>query len=268
MKYKITIVLLTCFSAHLFSQAYNGKDLVFKVRSERTTVTILPNVAWIDDGDSQSIGIHLKPAGRRIGQVTFKGGEIKGKDSCYTLIPGNGTEGILSVYVKTATGNKLIASKVYPFRKINTKKRSKMADHFHVCSLGCMLNDKEHHPNYRILYSWGIEKAMGLFVAFNNTSENAARIKILRVIMINWINQISRTQATCSVLFKARIATPGSGTDNKSVEGELTANFQFGKNAGDEWILTGVMSTSKIKANNDYLTKFIEQAQNLKFRAE
>jgi hypothetical protein len=117
MKYKILLLVFTGLSAYLFGQTNKGKDLIFRVKTEKTSVKIFPDQAWIDAGIVQTITVRIKPAGRRIGKVTFTGGTITGKDSTYELTAGTGTEGILSVYEKTGAGNKLILNKVYQFKK-------------------------------------------------------------------------------------------------------------------------------------------------------
>ena len=117
MKKQLILFALTCFSGQVFGQTNTDKDLVFRVRSEPTSVKVLPDVTEIPAKGGLAIGIHLLPGGRKIGKVTFLGGKIMGSDSTYTLIPGTGSEGILSVYEKTARGNRLILNKFYTFKK-------------------------------------------------------------------------------------------------------------------------------------------------------
>ena len=134
MKQRLFLLLFTGISCVVFCQTNSGKDLVFKVKRPRTTVSILPELAYLDPGVGKSVTIRLWPAGRMIGKVTFNGGNIVGKDSVYGLIAGKGIEGILSVYEKTPEGDRLLVNKVYPFRKIIIKKPGKMQPVYHVLS--------------------------------------------------------------------------------------------------------------------------------------
>jgi hypothetical protein len=126
LKYQSILIGLICLSTYSYSQTNNDKDLVFRVRSERTTVQVLPDISVINHGSSQDIFIRIRPAGRIIGKVTFKGGNLVGKDSTYNISAGKGAEGILSVYEKTPRGDKLILNKVYTFKKVLV--RSKKSD--------------------------------------------------------------------------------------------------------------------------------------------
>ena len=138
-----------------------------------------------------------------------------------------------------------------------------MAPDFHVCYPG-----DGKHPNYVTLNYWGLEKALDAFIVFNNTSANAVNIRIKGVEYINKVNSISSKEATCSVIFLCKIATPGVGIGNLYTTGEIVVSFRFGKNTEDQWILTSIIKTSKIKVNNEYLVKFTEQAQDLNFVAQ
>jgi hypothetical protein len=133
MQHKILLLFFTCISALVFGQTNKGKDLVFRVKTEKTSAKILPDLAWLEIGIIRTITIRIRPAGRKIGKVTFKGGTITGQDSTYQLTPGNGTEGILSVYEKTLNGNKLIMNKVYSFKKVLVTK-PKGKSQWHVVS--------------------------------------------------------------------------------------------------------------------------------------
>ena len=114
----ITAVFITTF---LIAQKGNEKDLTFKVRYEKTAASISPDKSWMNCGESMYITIKVKPKGRKIAKVTFKGGTVEGKDSIYTITAGSGAQGILTVYEQTADGNKIILNKTYDFKKTNLK---------------------------------------------------------------------------------------------------------------------------------------------------
>lgn len=121
MKQKIIFFFLFSFSTLLFSQTSKEKDLTFKVKSEKSIVKILPDKSLLYLGENLPIIIRIKPKGRKIGKVTFKGGKVQGQDSSYIITAGSGTEGILSVYEKTNDGNKLLINKFYEFKKVTLK---------------------------------------------------------------------------------------------------------------------------------------------------
>jgi hypothetical protein len=118
----IQFLVLILLSSQAFSQQKSNKDLVLKIKAEKTSVIISPDRVSIYTGESFQVKIKIFPAGRKIGKVTFKGGVINGKDSLYTVTAGGGAEGILSVYEKASDGtNRLIANKVYAIKRSTLK---------------------------------------------------------------------------------------------------------------------------------------------------
>ena len=118
MKQKTIFLFLISFSSFLFAQSNKEKELIFKIKYEKTVIKIIPDKSWLYSGETAQIEIVITPNNKKIGKVTFKGGNIAGKDGIYTITAGSGSEGILSIYEKNADGNKLITNKIYEFKKI------------------------------------------------------------------------------------------------------------------------------------------------------
>lgn len=117
----------------------------------------------------------------------------------------------------------------------------------------------------------GVEKAIKEFVDFNNTSDIVHRIRILEVLETDQISQFSENEATCIVTLKAKVVNPRWGnpvTENDYKEEELKIKLIFKKDIDNNWVLTSTEKVSNANWYDDYLSKLIQQSQNLNIVAQ